>query len=88
MVATWLTLLKNMLTTTIKKNPMIRKQPKVDLSNPDKQEVNNMITSYKENECNEYPLYINEKLTILVPISKCTEKYRQWYIKERLQKVK
>lgn len=64
------------------------KKPKVDLCNPDKQDINNMIASYKENEAIEYPLYINDKLTIFVPFEKCTEKYRQWYIRERIQKTK
>lgn len=67
---------------------MARKRPKVDLSNPDKQEINNMISSYKKEEVMEYPLHINEKLTIFVPAEKCTEKYRRWYIKERIDRVK
>lgn len=67
---------------------MSRKIPKMDLSNPDKQDVNNMIASYKENEAMKCPLYINEKMTIFVPPEKCTEKYRQWYIRERVQKTK
>lgn len=64
-----------------KYNP--RKNLKVDLFTNDKEEVENMIVSYKQNKNEEIPLRINEKTIIMVPLEKCNERYKQKYIKSR-----
>lgn len=43
---------------------------KIDLSQPNRQ---------------EFPLRITKNLTILVPIEKCNEEYRQYYLKQKMR---
>lgn len=64
-----------------KYNP--RKNLKADLFTNDKEEVENMIVSYKQNKNEEIPLRINEKTIIMVPPEKCNERYKQKYIKKQ-----
>lgn len=56
------------------------KPSKVDLSNPDKEEISRMISAYKESRSKEVPLIINDSLTIMVSPDKCNDRYRRRYI--------
>lgn len=56
------------------------KPSKVDLSNPDKEEISRMILAYQESRSKEVPLIINDNLTIMVPPDKCNDRYRRRYI--------
>lgn len=58
---------------------------KVDLNNPDIAQVKKMISGYNEMKKQEVPLRINDKLVIFVPTENCNEKYRQWYINNKLK---
>lgn len=58
---------------------------KVDLNNPDIAQAKKMISGYNEMEKQEVPLRINDKLVIFVPSENCNEKYRQWYINNKLK---
>ncbi len=62
--------------------------PKVDFNNVDKEEGLEMISSYQQQAKDKVPLLINAKLTILVTADKCNEKYRQQYIKKKLNERK
>lgn len=57
---------------------------KADLRVQETQRVKEMVNSYQQSQKEEVPLRINEKLTVLVPLEKCNEKYRQWYINTKL----
>lgn len=59
----------------------LRKSTKVDLSKPDREEVERMISTYRQSGKKEVPLVINDKLTIMVTPDKCNERYRRQYIK-------
>lgn len=60
-----------------------RKSTKVDLSNPDREEIERMISTYRKAGKKEIPLVINDRLTIMVTPDKCNEKYRRQYIREK-----
>lgn len=63
-----------------------RRCAKVDLSNPDREEIERMISGYQAFGKNEVPLVINDKLTIMVTPDKCNERYRRQYIKMKIIK--
>ena len=42
------------------------------------------IANQRKREKKLYPLRINGQITLLVPKSKCNEKYAQWYRENRL----
>lgn len=42
------------------------------------------ISNQRKSERKLYPLRINGQITLLVPKSKCNEKYAQWYRDNRL----
>lgn len=60
-----------------------RRSAKVDLSNPDQEEIERMISAYHASRKKEVPLIINDKLTIMVTPDKCNERYRCQYIKAK-----
>lgn len=60
-----------------------RRSTKIDLSRPDREETERMISCYQTIRKNEVPLIINDKLTIMVTPDKCNERYRRQYIKAR-----
>lgn len=58
---------------------------KVDLNNQDLTKLEEMISGYNEMKKQEVPLRINDKLVIFVPSENCNDKYRQWYINNKLK---
>lgn len=58
-----------------------KRAEKVDLSNPDRDEVNAMIASYEAQGRREIPIRISEKLIVYVSLDKFNEKYLQRYLK-------
>lgn len=46
------------------------------------------ISNQRKREKKLYPLRINGNITLLVPKSKCNEKYAQWYRENRLNNGK
>lgn len=58
---------------------------KIDLSQPNRQEEISMIDTYRQENRQEFPLRITKNLTILVPIEKCNEEYRQYYLKQKMR---
>lgn len=61
----------------------LRRSAKVDLSKPDREEAERMISTYQQSGKQEVPLIINDKVTIMVTPDKCNDRYRRQYIKEK-----